>query len=42
MRAEAEQRQGDRFDVKAFHDAVLGSGGMPLDVLDAHVKRRLA
>jgi uncharacterized protein (DUF885 family) len=42
MRAEAEQRQGDRFDIKAFHDAVLGSGGMPLDVLDAHVARRTA
>ncbi|NUR05939.1 MAG: DUF885 domain-containing protein [Nocardioidaceae bacterium] len=42
MRAEAEARQGDRFDVKAFHDAVLGSGGMPLGVLDAHVARRLA
>jgi uncharacterized protein (DUF885 family) len=42
MRAEAEQRQGNRFDVKAFHDAVLGSGGMPLDVLDAHVARRMA
>jgi uncharacterized protein (DUF885 family) len=42
MRAEAEQRQRDRFDIKAFHDAVLGSGGMPLDVLDAHVARRTA
>ncbi len=41
MRAEAERRQGDRFDVKGFHDAVLGSGGMPLDLLDAHVARRL-
>ncbi len=41
MRAEAEVRQGDRFDVKGFHDAVLGSGGMPLDLLAAHVARRL-
>ena len=42
MRDEAEQRQGGRFDIKAFHDAVLGSGGMPLHVLDAHVARRTA
>jgi len=42
MRDEAEQRQGARFDIKEFHDAVLGSGGMPLHVLDAHVARRTA
>jgi uncharacterized protein (DUF885 family) len=42
MRAEAEQRQGDRFDVKKFHSAVLDSGSLPLDVLDRVVAARLA
>jgi uncharacterized protein (DUF885 family) len=34
MRAEAEQRLGSRFDIRAFHDVVLGGGSLPLDVLD--------
>ena len=42
MRAEAEQRQGDRFDVKKFHSAVLESGSLPLEVLDQVVAARLA
>jgi uncharacterized protein (DUF885 family) len=42
MRAEAEQRQGSRFDVKAFHSAVLDSGSLPLGVLDDVVRSRLA
>ena len=41
MRAEAEQRQGGRFEVKKFHSAVLDSGALPLDVLDDVVRRRL-
>jgi uncharacterized protein (DUF885 family) len=41
IRREAEQRQGDRFDIKAFHDAVLDSGPMPLGLLDAQVSARL-
>ena len=42
MRAEAEQRQGDRFDVKQFHSAVLDSGSLPLRVLDRVVAERLS
>jgi uncharacterized protein (DUF885 family) len=42
MRAEAEQRQGSRFDVKEFHSAVLDSGSLPLGVLDEVVRTRLA
>jgi uncharacterized protein (DUF885 family) len=38
MRREAESALGDRFDIKAFHDAVLGSGLMPLPVLDRVVR----
>ena len=41
MRAEAQARQGKAFDVRAFHSAVLDSGGLPLDVLDQVVRARL-
>jgi uncharacterized protein (DUF885 family) len=41
MRREAEQRQGDRVDIRAFHAVVLESGSLPLDVLDAHVAAAL-
>jgi uncharacterized protein (DUF885 family) len=41
LRREAEARQGDRFDIKAYHDAVLGSGAMPLEILAAHVAKKL-
>jgi uncharacterized protein (DUF885 family) len=41
MRREAEARQGAAFDVRAFHDAVLGSGRMPLGLLADVVARRL-
>ena len=33
MRAKAEATMGDRFDIKSFHDTVLGSGALPLPVL---------
>jgi uncharacterized protein (DUF885 family) len=42
MRAEAEERLGDRFAVKDFHSAVLDSGSLPLNVLDEVVRARLA
>ena len=41
MRREAEERQGDRFDVRRFHSAVLDSGALPLGVLDRVVADRL-
>jgi uncharacterized protein (DUF885 family) len=41
IRREAEQRQGEAFDIKAFHDAVLDSGAMPLGILAGVVERRL-
>ncbi|MEV8439322.1 DUF885 domain-containing protein [Actinosynnema sp. NPDC051121] len=33
LRGEAERRLGDRFDIKAFHDLVLGGGPLPMAVL---------
>ncbi|MFI5199163.1 MAG: DUF885 domain-containing protein [Candidatus Limnocylindrales bacterium] len=42
IRAAAEARLGERFEIKAFHDTVLGSGSMPLPTLDRHVNDWLA
>jgi uncharacterized protein (DUF885 family) len=38
LRTESEQQLGDRFDVRAFHDIVLGSGAVPLGVLEKNVR----
>jgi uncharacterized protein (DUF885 family) len=39
LRTEAEKRLGAKFDVRKFHDAVLENGAVPLNVLEAHMKR---
>ena len=38
LRAEAERELGDRFDTKAFHDAILRQGSVPLPVLEEQVR----
>ena len=38
MRDDAEHRLGSAFDLRAFHDAVLESGPLPLDVLEEKMR----
>ena len=42
LRTRAEQRLGPKFDVRRFHDAVLGQGAVPLDALDAQINAWIA
>lgn len=41
-RAKAEKALGDRFNVRAFHDAVLELGSVPIPVLQARIDRFIA
>jgi uncharacterized protein (DUF885 family) len=41
LRGEAHGRQGSSFDIRRFHDAVLGEGALPLPVLREVVERAL-
>ncbi len=42
LRDRAHQALGDKFDLRAFHDEVLDSGALPLDVLDARINAWIA
>jgi uncharacterized protein (DUF885 family) len=41
-RAKAQEALGERFNVRAFHDAVLELGSVPLPVLNARIDRFIA
>jgi uncharacterized protein (DUF885 family) len=38
LRAQAQKELGPKFDLRAFHDAVLDSGPLPLDVLQQKIE----
>jgi uncharacterized protein (DUF885 family) len=38
LRAFATKELGDQFDIREFHDVLLGSGALPLDVLEQQIK----
>lgn len=37
LRAKAESALGDKFDIRGFHDTILGGGALPLDLLEKRV-----
>ncbi|MGZ5473382.1 MAG: DUF885 family protein, partial [Thermoanaerobaculia bacterium] len=41
LRRRAERELGGRFDIRDFHEWIIGSGSMPLPVLEEHVTRQL-
>ncbi|MBN8481499.1 MAG: DUF885 family protein [Xanthomonadales bacterium] len=42
LRAEAERELGAKFDIRAFHDAVLAQGSVPLPVLEQQIRAFIA
>jgi uncharacterized protein (DUF885 family) len=42
LRRRAEQALGNRFDIRDFHEVVLGNGALPLDVLEEQVDAYIA
>jgi uncharacterized protein (DUF885 family) len=42
LRSAAEAELGADFDLRSFHDVVLENGSVPLNVLEAHVRRWIA
>jgi len=38
LRAYAVKELGDRFDIRQFHDEILGHAAVPLDILEAQIK----
>lgn len=41
LRQETERRLGRRFDIRRFHDEVVGHGSLPIDVLKDNIRRTL-
>ncbi|WP_417593103.1 DUF885 domain-containing protein [Parasphingorhabdus sp.] len=41
LRERAKKRLGDRFDIRTFHDVILGGGALPLEILEQRVNQWL-
>jgi prolyl oligopeptidase len=39
LRQQAEETLGSRFDIRAFHDRLLGTGAVPLDMMEEQMQR---
>ncbi len=42
LRESAKQQLGDKFDLRAFHDELLGAGALPMDVLEERMNGWIA
>jgi len=42
LRQRAEEELGDAFDIRSFHDVLLGQGSLPLDLLETVVEAYIA
>lgn len=42
LREKARAELGDKFDIRAFHDEVLGAGALPLEVLEQRINAWIA
>jgi uncharacterized protein (DUF885 family) len=42
LRERARKELGDQFDIRAYHDAVLDEGALPLDLLETKIDRWIA
>ena len=42
LREKAQKALGDKFDIRGFHDTVLGAGGLPMDVLEQQIDEWIA
>ena len=42
LRAKAEKELGEKFDIREFHEVILGQGAVPLDILEEQVDSYIA
>jgi uncharacterized protein (DUF885 family) len=42
LRAKAQRELGPKFDLRAYNDAVLETGSVPLDALEKHIDAWIA